>query len=172
MNAICSSNRAWYLVQLRLNSEQLAERNLLRQGFEVFAPKVTRTRRSRGKFRDELRSLFPGYLFVSAYSQMGRWRAIASTLGVQRIVGFGGTGPSRVSDELIAELKRRCDVQGNVHEDGLSRGDTVRILSGPFAEFIGCVEQIPSERRIWILLDLLGRRVAVSPDQVERRPAA
>lgn len=167
MNAAVSLEGAWYLAQLRPNGEQLAERNLRRQGFEVFAPKVRRTRRCRGKFRDEFRALFPGYLFVSARSHLARWRAIGSTLGVQRIVGFGGEGPSLVSSELIAGLKQRCDELGRVHEAALSPGNTVRIRSGPFAEFIGTVEQIPSERRIWILLDLIGRRIAVHPDQVE-----
>jgi len=167
MNGVADLDRVWYLAQLRPNGEQLAERNLLRQGFEVFAPKMRRTRRCQGKFRDELRALFPGYLFVSACSHLARWRSIGSTLGVQRIVGFGGDGPSRVSSELIAGLKQRCDDLGKVHAPALSAGNTVRILSGPFAEFVGSVERIPSERRIWILLELIGRRVAVRPDQVE-----
>jgi len=166
-----SQDQSWYLAQIKPNGDRLAEENLLRQGFRVFSPKVARTTRRSGRFRKELRSLFPGYMFVGVCSRIAQWRPIGSTLGVQRLVGFGSGGPSRVSNELVALLKERCDDKAAVQGPPLKKGDIVRIISGPFSEFVASIERIPSQRRIWVLLDIMGqgRRMAVGPQDVELR---
>jgi transcriptional antiterminator RfaH len=169
-----SEDRTWYLAQIKPNGAGLAERNLLRQGFGVFSPKIARTCRRRDRFLEELRPLFPGYLFVSGCSRVARWHAIGSTLGVQKLVAFGKAGPSKISPDLIALLKRRCGTDGIVQEAPLKEGDTVRIISGPFAEFVASIESIPSGRRIWILLDIMGRarRMPMAPADVELQALA
>ncbi len=58
----------WYLIQFKPNSHRLAERNLLRQGFETFLPMQEVTRRKASRFVNDLRPLFPGYMFVSVNS--------------------------------------------------------------------------------------------------------
>jgi transcriptional antiterminator RfaH len=177
MNAIAresrSAARIWYLAQAKPKRDKLAEQNLRRQGFETFSPKIARTRRHGGCFRDEFVALFPGYMFVRMPSQSMRWRAIGNTLGISRIVGFGDSGPAPVSDELVAGLRRRCDAAERVQPASFMPGDKVRIASGPFSEFIASVDTMPSERRIWLLLDIMGeqRRLAVGPKMIEREPA-
>src|SRR3569833_1922568 len=85
----------WCVAQVKPNAEGTAERNLLRQGFDVFVPQVARPARHQGRFRDQKKPLFPGYLFVGILPSLGRWRAISSTLGVARLVAFGNDGPSK-----------------------------------------------------------------------------
>lgn len=166
-----SEDQNWFLAQIKPNGDRLAEENLLRQGFRVFSPKVARTTRRSGRFRKELRALFPGYIFVGVCARIAQWRPISSTLGVQRLVSFGSGGPSRVSNELVALLKERCDETGTVQGAPLKKGDLVRIRSGPFSEFVASIEGVPSERRIWVLLDIMGRgrRMAMRPLDVELR---
>ncbi len=156
------NDTAWYLAQLKRNGERIAEENLLRQGFETFLPKSARTTRSRSRFRQEFQALFPGYLFVRADSRQPQWRAVGNTLGVQRLVTFGDDGPSKVSNDLIALLKSRCDDSGVIQLPAVQRGDQVRIKSGPFAAFLAHVQSVPSERRVWLLLDFMGQRQRVS----------
>ncbi|NIJ19288.1 transcriptional antiterminator RfaH [Sphingomonas naasensis] len=165
-------NPVWYLVQTKPSRGLLAERNLRRQGFGVFAPRIAAKRRARGGYEEGFRELFPGYLFVSAGAS-ARWRAIDSTLGVQRLVAFGSDGPSRVSNELIELLKRRCDAGDTVQPLPLKVGDAVKIVAGPFSEYVASVESMPSEKRIWVLLDLLGRetRVSLAREDLEPQPA-
>jgi len=45
-----SSKMLWYLVQLKPNGHQIAERNLVRQGFCVFNPMEDKTLRKNGRF--------------------------------------------------------------------------------------------------------------------------
>jgi transcriptional antiterminator RfaH len=59
----CAKN--WYLIQFKPNSHQIAARNLIRQGFEIFLPLQEITKRKDTKFTNVLRPLFPGYMFVS-----------------------------------------------------------------------------------------------------------
>jgi len=51
----------------------------------------------------------------------------------------------------------------------LKADDAVKISGGPFAEFITTVEKISPDRRVWVLLDMMGRtaRVAVQPDTLQ-----
>lgn len=160
----------WFLAQLKPNSHQIAERHLTRQGFQSFLPLEECTTRSRGRFRTALRPLFPGYVFVKFSAACGGWRAINATRGVTRLVGFGDR-PAPVSADLVEAIRSRCDTAGQllVRED-YAKGDVVRLRTGPFAEFAATVERISPDRRVCVLLDLMGRqaRVAVPPDGLRR----
>ncbi|MFC2970292.1 transcription termination/antitermination protein NusG [Acidimangrovimonas pyrenivorans] len=160
-----AAETSWYLAQLKPNSLCIAERNLRRQGFQVFVPMQEGTRRARGAFVTASRPLFPGYAFVAFDPARGGWQAINSTHGVTRLVSFGKE-PARVPAEMIAQLMRRCDAEGKLlPSPDIRPGDAVRLSSGPFTEFVATVEQLAPDQRVWVLLDLLGRelRVAVQP---------
>ena len=162
--------QAWYLAQLKPNALRLAERNLRRQGFEVFLPMEETTRRRRGRFVAEIAPVFPGYLFVSFDPEAGRWRAINSTTGVARLVAFGNV-PARVPDDLVEGLRQRCDSEDRLTSaDTLTPGLEVRLTKGPFADFLATIDRVAPDRRIWVLLDIMGgkTRVAVSADSVQR----
>lgn len=159
----------WFLAQLKPNGLRIAERNLRRQAFRTFVPLEQKTVRRNGKFAPVVKPLFPGYLFVSFDPGAGGWHAINSTQGVTRLVAFG-TVPSPVPHNLIADLQSRCDDSGRLLPPGaLSPGDSVKLRSGPFADFTATIERIDPDRRVWILLDLMGRatRLRVRPDALQ-----
>lgn len=160
-----SDEQGWSLVQLKPNGLAAARRNLERQGFQTFMPQVRTTQRISNSFRETFSPLFPGYLFTEINWSSSPWRRIDSTLGVARIVRFGDRKPAAVSLELIQGLRARCDGTGILGPmDNLSAGDRVRILRGPFANFVSTIEDIGADRRIWVLMDLLGRKARVSLD--------
>lgn len=164
---MCGST--WRLAQVRPNSLHIAERNLLRQGFGIFCPTREETRRRGGRFITAQAPLFPGYLFVSVSPVASPLRAINSTFGVVRVVGFGRESAAEVPAALVAELMARCDTQGRLKAaSSLQPGDAVKVMSGPFSQFVATVDSIDSQRRVWLLLELLGRptRVAVSTDDL------
>jgi len=161
----------WYLVQLRPNGLGIALRNLARQGFDLFCPMHPSMTKRRGQFHKSWRPLFPGYLFVGFDQARAPWRAINSTYGVSRLVNFGTEAPRPVPEGLITGLRMRCDADGRLlPPETLEKGDSVRILSGPFAEFVTTVERVTPDQRIWVLLDLLGRptRVMLARDVVQK----
>ena len=171
-HAATSSTDAWFVAQLKPNCAHIAERNLRRQGFLTFLPLESKTRRERNRFVTTLTPLFPGYIFVAIDTVRGLWRAVNSTLGITRLVSFGRM-PTPVPTELVEQLQRRCDASGQLlPPDALQPGDCVRVTSGPFADFIGTIEKIAPDRRVWVLMELMGAqtRVAVQADVVRRHP--
>lgn len=157
---------SWFAVQLKPNSEAIARRNLLQQGVVVFAPFEVVTVRRGKRLAKASKALFPGYLFVSFDREAMRWRTINSTYGVSRLVAFGSDGPAEVPEALITVLRQRCDEEGRlIAVPRFENGDQVRLINGPFADFVGTIEELNAEQRIWVLLDVLGKgtRVAVKP---------
>jgi transcriptional antiterminator RfaH len=155
------SAQVWHLAQLKPNGAALATRNLLRQGYEVFNPKHMVSKRRGTTFVRREEQLFPGYLFVGLSHDLRRWGPINGTLGVARLVGFGGSA-AVVPAQLIDELQHRCDDQGKITlPNDLVAGDTIKVLAGPFAEFVTKVERIDGQQRVWVLLDLLGQAAKV-----------
>ena len=161
----------WFLAQLKPNCAQVASRNLARQGFETFLPLEEVTRRAGSKFVTAVQPMFPGYIFVAFDIAQGGWRAINGTYGITRLVGFG-KDPAPVPAEIISGLMGRCDTQGKfMASRPLAPGDQVTIPRGPFVDFVGEVEKIAPDARVWVLLDLMGGKMRVSVPAEELRPA-
>lgn len=162
----------WFLVQLKPNADAIAKRNLLRQGVRLFAPYEEITARRANKLIQSVRALFPGYLFASFDQEQVRWRAVNSTLGVSRLVSFSQDKPAQVPLDLISALMRRCDYAGKLLPPRfLHKGDVVRVTGGPLTEFIGTVEQLAPDQRIWVLLDILGKNTRVAIRSADLRLA-
>lgn len=159
---------SWFLAQLKPNCANIADKNLRRQGFKTFLPMEEETRQRNGKFVTFTQPLFPGYIFVAFDVSRGRWRTVNSTHGITRLVSFGRE-PAAVPSELVSQLMQRCDEAGKVlPPQGLKPGDQVALTTGPFANFVAEVDKIAPDRRIWVLMDIMGgqTRVAVSAEQL------
>jgi len=159
---------SWFLAQIKPNSHNIAERNLSRQGFRIFLPMQEETKRAQGKFTTQMRPLFPGYLFVALDLLRGGWRAVNSTYGITRIVSLGKE-PTPVPLDLVSQLMLRCDREGKLLPPKLLKpGDEVTLTKGPFTNFVATIESIAPDKRIWVLMELMGAqtRVAVSADHL------
>ena len=158
----------WFLLQFKANAHRLAERNLKRQGFKTFLP-VQEVNGKRLKFGTTyLRPLFPGYMFVSFEKNKTPWHKINNTCGVSRLVSFDGY-PKPIAHEFISGLISRCSASGKLlSPECLKKGSRVKLVSGPFADFLGKVEEIDANKRIWILLDFMGKKTmaAVKAEKV------
>ena len=162
-------SKNWYLIQFKPNAYRLAERNLNRQGFETFLPVQEVIKRKASRFVHYLRPLFPGYMFVSVYSELKPWRKINSTIGISRLVTFNGQ-PKPLPPLLIARLMSRCNLSGKLlPPEHLHKGERVELLTGPFANFVATVEMIEEEKRIWIVMDFMGQttRIQVSSEHLQ-----
>lgn len=160
----------WYLAQLKPNCQRIAEANLARQGFDTFLPQQEETRRTRTGFSTTMRPLFPGYIFVAFEAARGGWRAINATYGITRLVSFDDR-PQPVPQDIVSELKRRCDAEGRMTPGFQARvGERVRIAVGPFADFMARVEKMTPDKRIWVLLELMGRDTRLTVPATALRP--
>ena len=163
------SGTTWFLVQFKPNSHRIAERNLVQQGFRTFLPQHEETMRVRGKFIAQMRPLFPGYLFVALDMLHGGWRAVNSTYGITRIVSLGKE-PTPVPLGLVSQLMLRCDQEGRLLPPKfLKPGDQVTMTNGPFADVIATIESVTPDRRVWVLMDIMGGQTRVAVDASQLR---
>jgi len=166
-----AKTNTWFLAQVKPNCEALAQRNLARQGFEAFLPQEEVTREMRGRFVTKLRPVFPGYIFVAFDPERGHWRSINGTYGIARLVSFGSQ-PAAVPTGLVDQLKSRCTDGGLlIPMEKIHAGDQVMLTKGPFHNLIAEVEELTPDRRVWVLLDVMGGERRVSVDLTELRGA-
>jgi transcriptional antiterminator RfaH len=148
----------WYVVFTKPRQESIAEENLKRQAFRTYLPWIRQAKRRRGKRQWVIEPLFPRYLFVRL--DLGRDNSvpIRSSRGVVGLIRFGERLPA-VPDPFIEALMKTADRQTGIHrlQEGLFKeGDAVTILEGPLAGWRGIFKATKGERRVVILLEMLG----------------
>jgi len=151
----------WFILQFKANSHRLATKNLNRQGFETFLPLYDATSQKKSRFINTIKPLFQNYMFIKFDRTNSNWHKINNTCGVSRLVTFNTTLKS-IPTKVINNLMLRCDLSGKLLPlKNLQKGDQVKILKGPFANMIATVETYETDQRIWILMDLMGRKSLV-----------
>ena len=163
-----SLDKKWFIAQIKPNSYRSAIQNLEQQGFQTFLPKMEITQRKENKFIVKYAYVFPGYMFVSFDPHSITWTKINSTYGVSKILTFNKK-PSEISSHLILELKKRYQVNTNqTKKVNLQEGDTIKFYAGPFVDLIAKVENVDKNKRIWVILEAMGRKHRVKLKNVEK----
>ena len=153
--------KSWYLIQFKKNSHKIAERNLNRQAFKTFLPLQDFTSKNGSRFLTQLKPLFPGYMFVKINLDRSSWHKIKSTIGVSRLICQDGE-PKSVPSDVVSSLMSRCDRYGKLLPPmSLKNGDKVAVLSGALANFVATVETIENNKRVWVLMDMMGQLTKV-----------
>ena len=160
----------WYAVCCKPRQEAVAEENLLRQGFQVYLPRIRMRQRRRGQWIDAVEVLFPRYIFIRVDPQRRSTAAVRSTRGAVGLVRFGGQ-PAVVPDAVMDALRQREDAASGLHEDKrplFSAGETVKLVDGPLAGMEGVFTEQDGDKRVIVLLELLGKanKVIVSRDWI------
>ncbi len=146
----------WLVAQIKPNSYDLAIRNLERQGFETFIPKMRATIKKENKFINKDLLVFPGYAFIGIDLHTSSWTKINNTYGVLKVLAFNNK-PSVISLDLIMALKNKYEDKSNpIINENLKKGDSIKFNSGPFANFIANIEKVNAEKRIYVLLEVMG----------------
>ena len=94
----------------------------------------------------------------------GRWQAIKSTFGVARLVQFGSISKHLPISLMTALMCRFSDMNLSQSQQAIQQNDTVRVSHGPFVEFLAYVEKVDGQKRVWLLIDLLGRQTRIAAD--------
>jgi transcriptional antiterminator RfaH len=163
---------AWYVVHTKPRQEdRVVSWIRLRAALPTFCPKLAILRRRGARRVTLVEPLFPSYLFVRMTLDASCWDAVRWAPGVRRILGAEDT-PSPVPPEAVRLLRARCGEDGIVrHGPQWRRGETVRVVRGPFEGLVGILDR-PATRthRVRVLLQLLGCPTPVELDvtDVER----
>jgi len=154
-----SDQRSWYLIHAKPRMEKHAEENLNRQGYETYLPMVKLRRRRSNRYIHIVEAFFPRYLFIHLCPKTDNWAPIRSTLGVSRLIEFGGI-PAIAPADFIDLLKKNEDELGfqEIEKKEIKAGDKVIIIGGPFAGYSGIYNKKKSAERVMVLLDIVGNR--------------
>ena len=157
----------WYAVCCKPRQETVAEENLQRQGFKVYLPRIRIRHRRRGQWLEVVEALFPRYVFIRIDPRQRSTAPVRSTRGVVGLVRFGGQ-PAVVPDAVMEALRQREDAASGMHEDKrvhFSAGEQIKIVDGALAGMEGVFSQQDGEKRVIVLLELLGKANKVKLDR-------
>jgi transcription elongation factor/antiterminator RfaH len=165
-------NERWFLVHTQPNSERRAQLHLGAQGFRTHFPQIQKTIRHARKLRNVRAPLFPRYLFLILDLQRDRWLSVQSTVGVSSLFTCQHR-PIPVPEGVVEALIERTD-EANLalFEAGLTLGQSVRILRGPFCDFVGTLERLDERGRVRVLLEMMGTTIPVALQRSSLSPAA
>lgn len=155
MKSICKNK--WFVVQIKPNSADKAERNLKQQGLKTFFPTLNVTTRHSKRFINKTIPLFPGYMFVAFNPLETIWSKINNTYGVSRILTFNGK-PEEIPSDLILAITTKYDQNNKLlHADSLHAGEKIKIIQGPFSNFIATIDNVVANKRVWALIKFMGQ---------------
>jgi transcriptional antiterminator RfaH len=167
-----AGNERWFLVHTLPKSEQRADLRLRAQGFCCYTPLFEKTTRHARKLRTVRAPLFPRYLFIVLDLARDSWSPVRGTIGVSRLFSGHDGRPVPVPVGVVESLIERSDGQVTRLDTELIRGQRVRILSGPFANFAGTLARLDDAGRVRVLLEMMGTEVPVTLYRSALAPAA
>jgi transcriptional antiterminator NusG len=170
-----SQGSRWYVVhtysghenKVKANIEKLVENREMQDIiFEVRVPVEEVTEVKNGKKKIKERKMFPSYVIIKMIMTDESWYLVRNTRGVTGFVG-PGSKPVPLSDEEVKAL----GVVERLPAIELDIDDTIKVMEGPFENFIGTVESISQEKRkIKAFVSMFGRETLIELDynQIEK----
>ncbi len=174
------AERAWYVVHSYSGYENKVKKNLEQriesmgmqdQIFQVVVPTEEEVEIREGHRRTTRRRVFPGYLLVEMILNDDSWFAVRNTPGVTGFVGAGVNKPTPLSQDEVDKILKRMESEAPRVRVTFREGQRVRIIEGPFADFVGTVDELDADRgKVRVLVSFFGRETPVELDflQVER----
>ncbi|MEA3442884.1 MAG: transcription termination/antitermination protein NusG [Chloroflexota bacterium] len=163
----------WYLLYVSSGREEQARRNLDQRIkymdatdkiFQVVVPTTKEIEVKGGKRRTLNKKAFPGYIMVNMDLDEHSYNIVRNTSSV---IGFvsAGVKPLPMAKEEVDTIMERMEEAPSEVKVVFNEGDSVRVTSGPFVDFIGKVDQINLDKgKVKVLLSLFGRETPVELD--------
>lgn len=132
--------------------------------FEVIIPTRNIVVVRGGKKHDLKERIFPGYILVKMLLDDNSWLAVRTTQGVTAFVGTGNK-PTPISQKEVDTILKFMHLEAPKYKATFSMGEAVKIIDGPFSEFLGTVDSIDNEKgKVKILVSIFGRETPVELD--------
>ena len=156
---------SWYVAYTQPKSEKLAVDNLGWQGFQTYCPQYKSFKKTPAGSLCLFEAMFPRYVFFKPSDERLSISLARSTRGVSFVLSFGAR-PARLKDADLQVLKRFEEKQNQSDLADISPFQPackVRLLDKSLNGMEGLVQSV-SGKRVWVLLELLGRQNLVSVD--------
>jgi len=153
-------NKVATALRQRIEAEHLE--NLI---YDILVPTQDKIEIKGGKKETVKEKIFPGYILIKMELSDLSWLAVRTTQGVTSFIGAGNK-PTPISEAEVASIvKFTTQGASPTFKDVFMVDDTVKIVDGPFAEFIGKVDSVDKEKgRVRVLVSIFGRETPVELD--------
>ena len=150
-----------YENKVKANIEKSVEnRGMQDQILEVSVPLQDVVEIKDGQKRTVQRKVFPGYVLLRMIMNDETWYVVRNTRGVTSFVG-PGSKPVPLTDAEV----RAMGIGGEVESLDVEIGDTVRVAAGPFADSVGQIKEINTNKKTLVVsLSIFGRETPVELD--------
>lgn len=162
--------KRWYIVHTYSGHENKVKANLEKRVeymdmgekiFRVEVPQKTVTQVKGGKKQEKEEKIFPGYVLVEMIMDDDSWYVVRHTAGVTKFVG-SAKKPVAAKDSEIKKIIHRSQTQTQKIQLDVKMGDKVRIISGPFADFVGDITEVyPDKSKLRANVSIFGRETPV-----------
>lgn len=176
----------WYVVNVYSGSEkkvaeslkeQIILKNMQDKILDVFVPTEmvldpVKTSK-KGKKVEVERKFFPGYILVRMEMSDETWLVVKSTPRVSGFLGSSRNKPQPISDAEVEKIMNQIKEREEHPLNNITyeTGEQVRVNDGPFASFVGIVEEVDNEKsRLKVSVSIFGRYTPVELEfsQVEK----
>lgn len=138
--------------------------NIANRVFGVIVPTRDTVTVKRGKKEEVKEKIFPGYILVQMILDDDSWLVVRTTPGVTSFVGIGNR-PTPLSEKEVDAIMKFSQLAAPKFKTSISIGEAVKIVDGPFADFLGSVESVDEERgKVKVLVSIFGRETPVELD--------
>ncbi len=181
------AGKKWYIVHTYSGYEQKVKQSLEKQIEKLRRSKQDRHRRLanyfgeiliptenvvelvKGQRRQSTRKFFPGYILVQMALNDESWHMVRETPKISGFVG-GTKEPTPITEEELARILRQEKEGAERPKPKIQfeRGENVRVVTGPFANFTGVVEDVkPEKAKVKVLVTIFGRATPVELSFIE-----
>ena len=177
--------KRWYVIHTYSGYENKVKANLEHRIesmgmedkiFQVLVPMEDEIEIRQGQRHTVQKKVYPGYVLVEMILDPESWFVVRNTPGVTSFVGGANipgvrNEPIPLDENEVKQILRQMGVETPKYRVAFNKGQSVRVTDGPFAEFIGTVDEINPERnKVKVLVSIFGRETPVELDflQVEK----
>jgi len=179
------SRAKWYVIHTHSGSEGKVKKNLEHRKkllgkdnsiYDVLVPTESTERVQDGERVTQQRKIYPGYVLVQMDLDDDTWTVVKNTPGVTGFVGLGDK-PTPLHEKEVQNVLRAAGLTPSTRSPvmapiGFTEGQTVKIIDGPFTDFIGVIKEINQEKRkAKVLVFIFGRDTAIEVDLIQLEEA-
>jgi len=173
------NQKSWFVVHTYSGYEERVKKNLEQrikymdsggEISEVIIPTEVEIEVKNGQRRNVDKKILPGYILVQMELSDQSWNIVRNTPGVTGFVGSGNK-PTPLEEGEVNQILKQMEAEAPRVRVGFRKGQSVRVTSGPFIDFVGVVDEISLDKgKVKVLLSLFGRETPVELDflQVEK----
>ena len=168
-----SDKGKWYIVHTYSGHENKVAKSLHQRvesmGFEnrifdIIVPTRDTVKVSQGKKENVKEKIFPGYVLVKMILDDESWLLVRTTQGVTAFIGAGNK-PTPISDKEVEAIQKFMQSEEPLYTTSFTVGEAVKIVDGPFTDFLGTVDNIDEAKgKLKVLVSIFGRETPVELD--------